>query len=102
MEDTARLHVLAMTHPKVTNERLFGVAEIFDFNMVLESFRRLYPKKTFHENFPSPGQNLSVFEGRERSDELLKGFSGRGFLTLDECIAANVRPIAESSYRGKA
>lgn len=93
MEDIGRLHVLAMTHPKVASERLFGAAEIFDFNMILTIFRKLHPEMKFHDDFHSPGEYLFTFEGRDRADDLLKLVFGRGFLTLEESIAAAVRQI---------
>lgn len=95
VEDSARLQVIAMTHPQVVNERLFGVAELFDFNMVLASLRKLYPERKFHDVFPCPGRNLSVFEGRERANDLLKGLWGRGYLTLEESLAASARQVAD-------
>jgi len=95
VEDTGRLHVVAMTHPKVANERLFGAAEVFDFNMVLAIFRKLCPEEKFHADFPSPGQNLSVFEGRGRAEDLLKEYWGRGYLSLEQSIAATLKQVAE-------
>jgi len=94
VEDVGRLHVLAMTHPKVANERLFGAAEIFDFNMILAMFRKLNPEMKFHDDFQSPGEYLFTFEGRDRADDLLKLVFGRGFLPLEESVAATVRQIA--------
>lgn len=95
VEDSARLIVIALTHSRVENERLFGVAELFDFNLVLATFRKLYPKRKFHDDFPDAGRNLSVFEGRERANDLLKQFWGRGYLSLEESLAANARQVAE-------
>lgn len=93
VEDTARLHVLAMTHPGVVNERLFGVAELFSFNSLLDALRKLFPQRKFREAFPPQAKNLIVFKGKSRADDLMKQLSGRGLLTLEESIATTLQQV---------
>ena len=86
--DAARLHVIAALHPEVQNERLFGCSESYNYNRILEFYRRRFPNKQFVENFPGLGTDLGFIEGRERAAQLLKESFGNanGFETFEEAL----------------
>ncbi|KAL1616983.1 hypothetical protein SLS56_011203 [Neofusicoccum ribis] len=58
-EDTGRLHVAALIHPDVVNERVFADARTFQVNTVLATLRKLFPGRQFPQDVPqSPMYDL--------------------------------------------
>jgi nucleoside-diphosphate-sugar epimerase len=96
IRDIARLHVIAALHPDVSGERLFGHAKPYNWNRVLQFYRKKFPQRTFVDDFPGLGRDLAVIEGRERSVELLREMTGNedGFESFDEAVWDNVKAFA--------
>ncbi|KAE9986047.1 hypothetical protein EG328_006598 [Venturia inaequalis] len=90
VRDIARLHVIALLDPEVENERVFGFAEPFNFNDILAIFRKNIPHKTFQEDWPGLGRDISTVSPKARSIELLKSFGRDGFVTLEQSIMDHV------------
>jgi hypothetical protein len=77
--------------PDVINERIFGYAEPFNFNDILAIFRKNFPSRTFQEDWPGLGRDLSIVAPKGRSIELLKKFGRKeGFVTMEQSIMDHI------------
>lgn len=85
-EDCALLHVAALVRKDVASERVFAVAEPFNWNKVLQSLRRSFPDREFAEDVPGLYDDLAVIEPAARAEALLKDMGRDGFLSLDESL----------------
>lgn len=92
VRDTARLHVIAMIDPECNGERIFAFSAPFTFNDILAVFRKQHPNKTFPENKEGYGRDLSEIP-TEDADALLKKHYGKGFIGLEESVAANTATL---------
>lgn len=91
MRDAARLHVAALTDPKVQNQRIFAFADRYNWNEVLDIMRKVSPQHKFPENLAEPGQDLTTVVRKSEAEEILKrNFDVKGFIQLEEMITANV------------
>lgn len=86
VQDTARLHVAALIHPSVSGERVFAYASPFNWNNVLQTFRKLYPDREFIDDVPGLWDDLSIVEGREKAEKLLKEMGRSRFTSLEESL----------------
>ncbi|KAI5249989.1 aldehyde reductase II [Aureobasidium subglaciale] len=86
VQDTALLHVVALLHPEVKQERIFGFAEPKNANAVLKIWGELYPEREFAEQDPEEGDDLAVIEQKGRAEELLKWVKGKGWTGLRESL----------------
>lgn len=92
VQDTARLHVAAAIHPDVVSERIFGFAEPQNGDTMLDILRKLYPAKTFPENF-QVGQDLSEVVPRARADALLRDMGRDGWTSLEDSVRWNTEDL---------
>ncbi|KAF2796354.1 NAD(P)-binding protein [Melanomma pulvis-pyrius CBS 109.77] len=83
-EDTALLHVAALTLPDVNNERIFAFGERFCWNQILSIFKKEVPDKEFVDKVEEVEDCGTVANGR--AEELLKRLGKKRFSTLDEGI----------------
>jgi nucleoside-diphosphate-sugar epimerase len=90
VEDTAKLHVIALLDPEVKSERIFAFAETYTWTDILAIIRRILPEGC--EQLVSPpeneGRDISRILPRERAEELLQNFYGKGWTKLEDSIAA--------------
>lgn len=92
VQDTARLHVIAMVDPACNGERIFAFAAPFTFNDVLAAFRSQNPGKTFPDDKEGYGRDLSQIPNEEAEALLVKHY-GRGFVGFEETIAENIASL---------
>lgn len=85
VQDTARIHLAALTYPDVKNERLFAFAAPFNWNDVLASFRKTHPDHKVIDDLPNLGKDLSKV-ANERAEELLKRLGRPGWTSLDDSL----------------
>lgn len=83
--DTALLHVSALIHSDVNSERLFGFAETWNFNQLLESFRKRYPERKFPNSVENMGVDLMKVPN-QRAEEVLRWVKGGGWDELEESL----------------
>ncbi|CAG9983179.1 unnamed protein product [Clonostachys byssicola] len=88
VQDDAKLHVIALTHPAVQRERIFAVAGPVSLNDIISILRKLYPERQW-ENLPDEGKDLSTFEPIRRAEDLLLEAYGTGFVSLEESVKGN-------------
>ena len=92
VRDTARLHVIALIDPKANGERLFAFSAPFNWNDLLDIFRKQNPGKSFPENQEGEATDLSEIPTEEASDFLKKHY-GKGFVGLEESLEANTATL---------
>ena len=92
VRDTARLHVIALIDPACNGQRIFAFAAPFNWNDMLDAFRKLRPDKIFPENREDMGRDLSEVPN-EYAEELLKKHYGHGFISFQESIEANIATL---------
>ncbi|KAL1638791.1 hypothetical protein SLS58_008605 [Diplodia intermedia] len=94
IKDMARLHVAALLHPEVKNERIFGFAGTYTMNEFLAFYRKHYPDREFPEDIPGVECDLAEIEPAKRAEELLKEMGRPGYETLEDTVLDNIIDIA--------
>lgn len=94
VQDAALLHVAAAILPDVKGERIFGFAEPFCWDDILEILRKQNPKKKFHENFAGEPYQ-AVIKPRERAEELLKRLGKSGWTSLEDSLWLNTEDLRD-------
>jgi nucleoside-diphosphate-sugar epimerase len=84
-EDSANLHIAALTQEDVKNERLLGFAGDFNFNSWLEVFRTLDPSKPWPADDPKQGRDLTTVDSK-RELELLRRFGSTGWTSFHDSV----------------
>jgi nucleoside-diphosphate-sugar epimerase len=84
-EDTADLHIAALTQEDVKNERLMGFAGPFNFNSWVEVFRQLDPLRPWPADDPAQGHDLSKIDCT-RELELLKRLGKTGWTSFYDSV----------------
>lgn len=90
VQDTARLHVIALANPTVKDERVFAFMVSFNFNDIIDVLRRQYPGKERWVEVPDQGQDLSKIDPIKRAEELLEEAYGFYFTGLEQSVKDNV------------
>ncbi|KAL9631298.1 MAG: hypothetical protein Q9164_005968 [Protoblastenia rupestris] len=93
VKDTARLHVAALLHPEVENERIFAYAHPFNWNSVLACLRRIRPDKEFPEDIKDEPRDLSKLDN-SRSIELLRALGRDGYTSMEDAVRDNIKGLA--------
>ncbi|KAJ6516919.1 NAD-P-binding protein [Mycena vitilis] len=88
--DAARLHVAALTDPLCNGKRYFGFAAPFNWNDILAILRKQNPGRTFIEDIPDLGRDLSEVPNQV-AETLLKKHYQTGFTSLEETVKENSR-----------
>ncbi|OJD38654.1 aldehyde reductase protein [Diplodia corticola] len=94
IKDMARLHVAALVHPGVVNERIFGFAGTYTMNEFLAFYRKHYPDREFPADIPGLESDLVEVKPAKRAEEILKGMGRPGFETLEDTVMDNIIDIA--------
>ncbi|KAK7698894.1 hypothetical protein SLS64_012104 [Diaporthe eres] len=90
VQDTARLHVIALANPTVKDKRVFAFTGPFNFNDIIDVLRRQYPGEERWVEVPDQGQDLSKIEPSKRAEELLEEAYGFRFTGLEQSVKDNV------------
>lgn len=79
-------------------QRIFAFAERYNWDSILDIFRKLEPNGTFLENF-SGGEDPNEIQPREKAEQLLRDLGRPGWTHLEESVGNLVRDIqaAEAS-----
>ena len=92
VQDDALLHVAAAIHPDVQSERIFAFAEPVNGDRVLAILRKLYPTRSFPEDF-SAGEDKSEIVPRKRAEALLRSMGRDGWTSLENSIRRNTEDL---------
>ncbi|KAJ9232871.1 hypothetical protein C8Q69DRAFT_489074 [Paecilomyces variotii] len=94
VEDTARLHVIALLDPDVKSERLFAFAAPQNWTDVIGILRKLRPQRKLPDPPENEGRDLSDIRPSKRAEQLIRDFFGRpGWTSLEDSLAAGIKDI---------
>lgn len=94
MQDTARLHVAALTRPDISNQRLFAFAHPFTTNDLLHTLRKLYPKRQFAEDILGLEEDKNRILPAGRAERILKEMGRPGWTSLEDSLRMNTEKLA--------
>lgn len=94
VQDTARLHVIALLAPAVHDERIFAFASPYNWTDVLAILQKLRPQKKLPKAPDNEGRDLSDVVPSKRAEALLKEYFGRpGWTSLEDSLAEGIADI---------
>ncbi|KAL1846458.1 hypothetical protein Plec18170_009184 [Paecilomyces lecythidis] len=94
VEDTARLHVIALLDPAVKSERLFAFAAPLNWTDVIGILRKLRPYRQFPNPPENEGRDLTDIKPSKRAEQLIRDFFGRpGWTSLEESLAKGIEDL---------
>ena len=67
------------------SERLFGFAAPWNFNSLVETWRKLYPNRKFADNIEGLGADLMKIPNK-RAEEVLTWIKGSGWDSLEKSL----------------
>ncbi|UNI19297.1 hypothetical protein JDV02_005490 [Purpureocillium takamizusanense] len=94
VQDTARLHVAALLHPDVREERLFAYAGPYTWRTIQRAMQELYPRRTFAPDVADAPLDGSVVPGTARAEALLREMGRDGWTSLEDCVRMNTEDLA--------
>ncbi|OAQ64093.1 aldehyde reductase protein [Pochonia chlamydosporia 170] len=94
VQDNARLHVAALLHPQIKDERIFAYAAPYTWRDVQTKLSELYPNKSFVPEIEPSKLERSHIELAEKAEVLLKEMGREGWTSLEETLLANTRDLA--------
>ncbi|KAJ6483996.1 hypothetical protein C8R45DRAFT_1214882 [Mycena sanguinolenta] len=92
VRDVASIHLAALLSTSTQGKRIWAAAHRFEINDILAIWREAFPKRKFVEDFKSRPQPKITLE-LGPSEELLRAFEGRTWLSLKESAVANVQNV---------
>ncbi|CAH0046938.1 unnamed protein product [Clonostachys solani] len=96
VEDTALLHLGALTLEEVQNERILAMAGPFSWTKILEIIQKLYPEReSILASVDEPAVDIGHVDNG-RSIEILRKMGKAGFRDLEETIVANMLSVIEA------
>ncbi|KAG7286016.1 hypothetical protein NEMBOFW57_008313 [Staphylotrichum longicolle] len=90
--DCARLHLIALIDKSLQNERILAFNVPFNWNIILEKFRELFPTRTFPDNQPQES-DLSEVDNELGAKLLEKWYGQKGYTELKESLRQNVEGL---------
>ncbi|KAJ6483995.1 hypothetical protein C8R45DRAFT_1099160 [Mycena sanguinolenta] len=92
VRDVASIHLAALLSTSTQGKRIWAAAHRFKINDILAIWREAFPERKFVEDFKLPPQPKITLE-LGPSEELLRAFEGRSWLSLRESVIANVQDV---------
>lgn len=93
VEDTARLHVAALLHPSIRDERIFAYAAPYTWRGMQNVLRELYPERDLAE-VPEAPLDESVIVQREAAEGYLQMMGRDGWTGLKDCVRMNTKSLS--------
>ncbi|XXG95773.1 hypothetical protein Hte_002044 [Hypoxylon texense] len=94
VQDVGRLHVAAAVLHRVRGQRIFGFAERYSWDSILDILRRLEPARVFPEKF-SGGEDPNEIEPRHKAEQMLRDLGRPGWTSLEESVRNLVESLRE-------
>jgi hypothetical protein len=94
VQDTARLHVVALLDPAVTSERIFACGVPYKWADVVAIFRKARPKRQIPDPLENDGLDLNEVKPGKRAEGLLHSFFGQSSWTkLEDSLLEGIIDI---------
>ncbi|EEU37848.1 uncharacterized protein NECHADRAFT_54734 [Fusarium vanettenii 77-13-4] len=95
VQDTGRLHVAAAVFDHIKERRIFGFADRFSWDEILDILRKAAPNKEFPANFSS-GSDANEIKPRAEAEQLLRDLGRPGWVSLEETILDNISDVRDA------
>ncbi|KAF9873042.1 aldehyde reductase [Colletotrichum karsti] len=99
-DDSARLHVAAATFENVKDQRIFGFAGKFSWDLILDILRKNFPEKTFPENFSAELSKKTIAPSG-KAEELLRELGRPGWTSLEDTIVETIKDAQLAGDKAK-
>ncbi|KAJ5762070.1 NAD(P)-binding protein [Penicillium nucicola] len=94
VEDTARLHVVALLNSVVKNERIFAFASPFNWGDIFAILKKLRPNnKLIPEPPVNEGRDMTDVVLSKRAEALLLEFFGKRWTHIEESVAHGIEDL---------
>ncbi|KAM5346115.1 hypothetical protein ACJ41O_009120 [Fusarium nematophilum] len=93
VKDTARLHVAALIHPDIRDERIFAYAGPYTWHMIQAVMKDLYPDKAFPPDIAEAELDRSEIVLAPKAEGYLKEMGYKGWTTLEESVKMNTEDM---------
>ncbi|SPO02021.1 related to flavonol reductase/cinnamoyl-CoA reductase [Cephalotrichum gorgonifer] len=93
VQDNALLHVAALLHPDIRQERIFAYAAPYTWRGVQKVVQGLYPERPLGPEFPDAEPDASTIVPAPRAEFLLKEMGRDGWTSLEECVKLNTEDL---------
>lgn len=80
--------------PHVKDQRIFGFAGRFNWDQILDIFRKNEPEKKFVDNF-SGGEDPHKIVPAAKAEQLLRDLGRPGWTSLEKSVLANIKDLKE-------
>ena len=94
VQDSALLHVAALTFPDVKGQRIFAASTPWNSQSIVQLLKGLFPQRDIPEEVPDLGVDLTVFKEAGKAEELLRRMGKKGWTDLE----TSVERTCESFY----
>lgn len=85
---------MALLHPDVKNERIFGFAGSFNWDDVYAVLRQMFPERDFPEPDPNAPRDTNKILPADRAEGLLREMGRPGWVRLEETVRASLEGVA--------
>ncbi|KAF9640920.1 putative sugar transporter protein [Lasiodiplodia theobromae] len=93
VEDTALLHVAALTRPDIKNRRIFAFAGRYNWNTLLAALRKMYPEKELYPDRDGLGHDLTRIIDAPWAEQILKDMGRPGWKSLEQSLRENLEAV---------
>ncbi|KAK0614775.1 NAD-dependent epimerase/dehydratase terH [Lasiodiplodia hormozganensis] len=93
VEDTALLHVAALTRPDIKNRRIFAFAGQYNWNTLLAALRKMYPEKELYPDREGLGHDLTRIIDAPWAEQILKDMGRPGWKSLEQSLRENLEAV---------
>ncbi|KAL2194438.1 hypothetical protein P885DRAFT_42573 [Corynascus similis CBS 632.67] len=94
VQDNARIHVAALIHPEVQDQRIFAYAAPYTWRNVQRVIQMLYPGKVLDKYIADAEPDKSEIIPAARAEALLKDMGRLGWTSLEDCVRMNTEDLA--------
>jgi nucleoside-diphosphate-sugar epimerase len=90
--DDAKLHVIALANPQLTDRRLLGMVAPAPISTIIQILRKEYPEHAF-DDFEPDGTDEITNAMADEVEALLKEAYGHGYTSLEDSVRANASSL---------
>ena len=90
--DCARLHLIALVDGSLDKERILAFYKPWNWNVILDRFRKLFPDRSFPAN-RELGEDLSEVDNALGAELLRKWYGQDGYTDFDESLRKQVENV---------
>lgn len=93
VQDDARLHIAALLHPGIQNERVFAYGQPYTWASMRAELQKLYPGREFSSETIAGKMDRSDIELGPTAEGWLKEMGLPGYTLLQDTLRANTQDL---------